>query len=235
MRCSAMPNSCRMGIYGDIPERAKQVLTRDPDERRASPQPHQRRARYFQDRSGRTFAFARRLFDARRDRDRRQRHRLAGANKGASHLHRYRAGPARRPRRRAPADAGALEHRQQCHQIHRSRRRDDPRQGRRNGISSLPSRIPGRASRPRIRHASSKPSIRSTVRSPSKKAVPASGFRSASASSKCTGARSALLRSSARDRHFKSRFRCASSGRWRRHDKAHSCRRRYRGQSPDFA
>ncbi len=84
-------------------------------------------------------------------------------------------------------DAGALEHRQQRHQIHRQGRRLIRDQGLGQTISSLPLRIPAQELRLKIKRGSLKPSIRSTTRLPSKRVAPAWGFPSASGLSKCTG------------------------------------------------
>ena len=134
------------GIYGEPPEKMRGVLERVREQRQASARPDQRRARPLQDR-GRP-AHARLADYSLKD----VVHSVFSAveplatNKKLALQGRAAARPAGRPRRRAPADAGAAQSRRQRDQVHRHGRGRDQGGSRERLVHDLRCATPARAS-----------------------------------------------------------------------------------------
>ena len=113
------------GIYGEMPDKMRDVLERVQKQRPAPARPDQRRARPLQDRGRPAHARARRLFAEGCGARRLQRGRAARRGEEARAQGRAAARPAAGPRRRAAADAGAAQPGRQRHQVHRPGRGGD--------------------------------------------------------------------------------------------------------------
>jgi hypothetical protein len=95
-------------------------------------------------------------------------------------------------------------------------------------LAPIDSQLP---TRPGCFRSSSRP----TMPSPARRAAPGWGLPYQSASLRCTAAKSGSSRSPAKARPFPSRSRSSSSGRWRRHEQAHSGGRGPGRQSADHS
>ena len=155
--------------------------------------------------------------------DRLQRGRAAGGRQEARIQGRSGARPAARARRRAPLDASAAQPRRQRDQVHRCRRGDIKVAASQRHVQCCRSTTPAPAFPPPIRPSCSRSSNRPTIRSPARRVAPGLGWRSPSASSRCTAEEFGWSRLSAKARHFPLRFRFGLSGKSRRHDRTNCC------------
>ena len=131
------------GIYGDTPEKMRDVLERVQKQRPAPARPDQRRARPLQDRGRPAHAVAVQLFAQGRGARRLQRGRAAGLGEEARAQDRAAGRSAAGPRRRTSADAGPAQPRRQRHQVHRRRARWWSRRSATNGSFNLSVRDTG--------------------------------------------------------------------------------------------
>ena len=131
------------------------------------------------------------------------------------------ARPARGPRRRAAAHAGAAQPGRQRHQVHRPGRGGDQGRRRQRLVQSSV-RDTGPASPRPTRPSCSRSSSRPTIRSRARRAAPGSGSPSPSGSSSCTAAASGWSRGRGKARRSPSRCRSRSSNRRGKHEQTHS-------------
>ena len=110
------------GLYGELPAKALRGAGAHPAQRQASSGPDQRRARYFEDRGRTAHLGARRLFGGNDGAVGRARDRFACASKRHRDQDQHSRTAFRSARRRAAADPGSSQSRQQRDQVHRQGR-----------------------------------------------------------------------------------------------------------------